>query len=647
MNTLRKKLLLLFLFTLGIISSMKAQERNLLGTLTNEALLAEKLLPGTGWVSFPAYSDRDAWSRIPEKYRLLLTRNGEEALNFDWGIVKATDYLEFLRSGDRNVMQNPYFARRDALQDLVLAELAEGKGRFLDQIINGIWALSEQSSWVLSAHLYLQERGYGLPDIEEPVIDLFTGEVASLFSWTHHFLKDEFDKVDSLISKRIRYEIKHRVLDVYYERDDFWWMSFGDSHINNWNVWVNHNMLATILLMEQDPALRAKYIYKTMRSVDKFINFYKSDGGCDEGPSYWGHAGGAMFEYLEMLGLATGGSINIFDQEIIRNIGRYIYRAHVAYPYVINFADASAKSGSRPGIVYRYGKIIQDPVMESYGAFLADKAGWTHALPNGNLEAVLTDLFMIQEITDAESKEPLIPDFYLPDLQICGARDKEGSSEGFFFAAKGGHNQENHNHNDVGNFILYYNGLPAIIDVGVGTYTRQTFSEERYEIWTMQSQYHNTPTINGFQQLPGEQYAARNLVFNKKGKEVMFRADIAGAYPKEAMVDSWIRTINFKRGSSFSVKENFVLEKKTGETSVNFMTGLEPVISKGGQVLLKGDGFNLMLEYDTKKSDLKIEEKLIDDSRLRNSWGEVLYRLIFISKTDKLKDDIEFVIKAQ
>jgi hypothetical protein len=646
MSTLKKVLLLSIFYFPWMHSPLHAEERNLLSKLTNENELVSMLLPGSGWISFPDYPDRDAWNRIPEQHRKLLIANGEEALDFEWGVVKGTDYLEFVRSGDRNVMQNPINARSDALKNLVLAELVEGSGRFLDQIINGIWALSEQTTWALSAHLYLQEGGYGLPDVEEPVIDLIVGEIASLFSWTHYFLKDEFDRVDPLIARRIRYEIKHKVLDVYYDRDDFWWMSFGDSHINNWNPWVNHNMLTTMLLMEEDPVLKAKYVYKSMRSVDRFINFYPPDGGCDEGPSYWGHAGGAMFEYLEMLGMATGGSISIFDQQVIKNIGSYIYKANVSYPYVINFADASSRSSGRPGIVYRYGKSIRDPLMLSYGAFLAKKTNWDSKLPGGNLEAVLANLFMLDEIANAEASEPLIPDFYLPDLQICGARDKEGSSDGFFFAAKGGHNMENHNHNDVGNFILYFNGRPAIIDVGVGTYTRQTFSEERYQIWTMQSQYHNTPTINGTQQSPGAQYRARNTDFQLKGKEARFQADLAGAYPAEAMIGSWIRTLRFKRGSQLSIREEFKMEKKTGETSINFMTCLPPEKKSDGVVRLQGEGFALLLEYDSRKTELRMEEKPVEDERLKSNWGEVLYRLVFISKSELLEDNIEFVIKA-
>jgi hypothetical protein len=644
---MKKTTFILAIFLCWSIYPAQAEERNMLSSLCNEQEIEGLLLSGNSWITFPEYTDRTAWEGIPENIREEIISQGEASLDFEWGVVKATDFLEFVRSGDRRIMQNPYTARRRALQNMVLAELVEGRGRFIDQIINGIWALSEQTSWSASAHLSYQDAGPGLPDVEEPTIDLSGGEVASLFSWTHHFLNDEFDKVNPLISKRIRYEIRHKILDVYYEREDFWWMGFTGRMVNNWNVWVNHNMLTTILLMEEDPELRARNIYKTMRSVDKFLDYYEPDGGCDEGPSYWGHAGGALYEYLEILQKSTGGKIDIFDQEMIRNIGRYIYRAQISYPYVINFADASAKSGSRPGVVYRYGKAIEDPVMQAYGAFLAEKANWKESIPGGNLEATLMNLFQLSEINQGEAREPLISDFFLPDLEVCGGRDAGGSSDGFFFAAKGGHNAESHNHNDVGSFILYYNGQPAIIDVGVGTYTRQTFSSQRYEIWTMQSQYHNAPTINGAQQKPGKEYSAKNVAFEKKGNEIKFQADVAGAYPEEAMVQHWYRTFSFKRGQSFTLREEFRLTENKGTTSVNFMTCLKPEKDPDGLVRLKGEDFSLVLKYNAKKTDVKIEEKKIDDARLNNYWGESVYRLVFTYKTNKLSGQLDFVISEQ
>ena len=89
---------------------------------------------------------------------------------------------------------------------------------------------------------------------------------------------------------------------------------------------------------------------------------------------------------------------------------------------------------------------------------------------------------------------PLPKDVWLPDLQVMVARDEEGSTKGFYVAAKGGHNDESHNHNDIGNYVVYYDGQPLLIDVGRGTYTRKTFSDRRYEIWYNCSDYHNTPS---------------------------------------------------------------------------------------------------------------------------------------------------------
>ena len=199
----------------------------------------------------------------------------------------------------------------------------------------------------------------------------------------------------------------------------------------------------------------------------------------------------------------------------------------------------------------------------------------------------------------------------------------------------------------MGNFILYYNGQPAIIDVGVGTYTRKTFSSQRYEIWTMQSQYHNAPTINGSQQKPGRDYSAKNVAFEKKGRQLRFQADIAGAYPEEAMVQNWYRTFSFERGMALTITEDFRLNAKQGETSVNFMTCLIPEQGTDGLVRLKGQDFTLLLKYDTKRTELKIEEKHIEDARLNNYWGESVYRLVFIYKKEKLNDQVEFIITHQ
>ena len=101
---------------------------------------------------------------------------------------------------------------------------------------------------------------------------------------------------------------------------------------------------------------------------------------------------------------------------------------------------------------------------------------------------------------------------WYPETEFCYLTNKSG----WFLATKGGFNNESHNHNDVGTFSLYVNTIPVLIDAGVGTYTRQTFSSERYTIWTMQSNYHNLPMINGVPQSFGQNYKATDVVCQPK-----------------------------------------------------------------------------------------------------------------------------------
>ena len=370
----------------------------------------------------------------------------------------------------------------------------EGQGRFLDDIINGIWLTCEETYWGVPAHLNMQRAGAGLPDIEEPTVDLFVGETANLLSWTYYLLGEKLDKVSPLVRPRIEREMQVRILEPCLTRDDFWWMGFRRGVVNNWNPWCNSNWLTAVLVFENDPQKRFAAIEKMIRSLDKFIDVYHDDGGCDEGPGYWGRAGASLFECLELLSTATDGKFDVYNKPLIQEIGRYIYRAHIHEIYFVNFADAAAKVNVAGDIIYRYGKRIHDEQLAGFGAFSAMQRNKTDFGITSSMGRQLPAIFGAKELFNAKPVQPLLRDVWMKDLQLMTARSKNGTEKGLFVAAKGGHNAESHNHNDIGNFIVYLDGRPMIIDVGVETYTKKTFSSERYEIWTMQSAFHNLPT---------------------------------------------------------------------------------------------------------------------------------------------------------
>ncbi|MCG6189731.1 heparinase II/III domain-containing protein [Maribellus maritimus] len=638
-----KRIFLLLIIVVFSTTVFSAEKRDLLQKEAAEINLAASLIKDFSGLDFPNYKSRAFWNSLPEAVKSEYIKEAESYLDYDWPVVKATDYLEIIRSGDRR--QQVYAAPRAALGALVMGELTEGESRFIDQIVNGVWYYCEQTWWGWSAHLTAQKAPHGLPDVNEPIIDLGVGEIANILSWTWLLFKDQFDEIHPLIAKRLKNEIMKKAVIPYYERNDFWWQGLdGSRDVNNWNPWTNHNMLTAILILEDDQEKKIAGVEKVVKSLDQFVNVYPNDGGCDEGPSYWGRAGASLYQNLDLLKRATNGKFDVFDNQLIKNMGNYIYKAYINYPYFINFADADATTGGRPQIIYSYGKDINDPVMQKFGAFLAEKQDWGTKPPGGKVDEQIMQLMHLAEIKNADAENALISNFWLPETQVAGARDKAGSAKGFFFAAKGGHNAESHNHNDLGTCVLYYNGKPCLVDIGRETYTAKTFSSRRYEIWTMQSQYHNLPKINGVDQMNGRNFVATNSNFSANSKKATFSTDISKAYPEDAAVDKWERTYTLDRGKKFTIADNYVLsEVKDEPTTLNFVTNCDVQKVDEDKLQLKGDGFVLEMSYNPKVVTPEIEYTKITDSGLKRYWDGI-NRIVFNVINAKEKGRNEIVV---
>lgn len=615
-------------------------ERNLLQNSVTKEQLKEALVMNGAWVPYPAYSDREGWnSLLNDEDRQTLIKAGEKMLDYKWQVIRATDYLEYERSGERNIMQNPYEANRKAINVLMMAELAEGKGRFIDQLINSVFFSCEMTSWVLSAHLPRQSTKRSMPDWREQIIDLGSGNYGSMLAWVYYFFHDTFDKADPVISLRLRHELQERILDPYMENDREWWMAFywkPGEIINNWNPWCNSNVLQCYLLLENDRDKLTDAVWRTMQSVDKFINFVKSDGACEEGTSYWGHAAGKMYDYLQILSDGTNGKVSLFNNPMIRRMGEYISRSYVGDGWVVNFADASAKGGGDAPLIYRYGRAVGSEEMMQFAAYLLK--GKRPTIPLGNdafrtLQCVLLN----KELEQTKPAHNVPACTWYPETEFCYLTNNSG----WFLATKGGFNNESHNHNDAGTFSLYINNTPMLIDAGVGTYTRQTFSSERYSIWTMQSNYHNLPMINGVPQRFGQEYKATNVVC--KEKQRFFSADISTAYPEEAAVNSWTRSYKLEN-KRLVITDKFSLKETKAANQVNFLVWGDIDISKAGEISIKVGDEHATLEYPANfKATLETIE--LPDTRLSNVWGKQIYRIVLIDTQKKLEGSYKFIIK--
>ena len=632
-------------------SPVPAESRRLLERQAAAIGLTQALAPAADFRPYPTVADRAAWARIPEAQRRAFVAEAERQLGTEWATLPATRFLDYVRDGNRGRYEKLLFSRRGKLADLVLGELVEGEGRFTDAIADGVWLICEESYWGVPAHVGAQKRGSGLPDVTEPTVDLFAAETGALLAWTDYLMGDRLDAVHPLVRERLRLEVDRRILTPNLERDDFWWMGFTPREVNNWNPWINSNWLASVLLLERDPERRAQAVSKIARSLDRFIDTYPDDGGCDEGPSYWGRAGASLFESLELLSAATGGRLDVYREPVVRAIGQYIARVYIAGEYYVDLGDASAKVSPEPELVFRYGRAVEDASLAGFGAFLAARRGpyGPGDVPRyGSLARALPALVQAGDLAAAVPAEPLDGAVWLKDLQLMAAREQPGSSRGLYVAAWGGHNAQSHNHNDVGNVIVYADGRPVLVDVGAPEYTAKTFSPRRYEIWTMQSQWHTLPAINGFDQRDGREFRARDVAFSSRPEAVRFSLDIAPAYPPEAKVARWRREVTLDRKKREVVlAEEYALGEALEPVRLHFVTPLAPDASVPGRVVLAGGGTPAhVLLYDTRTFSASVEPQEVTDSRLRPVWGDRLFRVVLTARDRAARGSHRIVVRS-
>lgn len=641
-DSLKQKYCLLILFYCLSVSAslLHAQNTKILSGLCKQDILKEKLLDIDSFKPVPAYGDSYWKDSIPEVMRLSYIREAEKYLNTRWESINLVYFSDFKENGDRNRYQDFIFSKRDKLLALAMGEIMEGKGRFMNDILNGLFSVCEETWWGIPAHYNAK-----VPQPELQTLALFSGETGGMMSWLYYMFKDPIRRFSPLLEQRILSEISRRVLQETLNRKE-WWRTAS----MNWNPWICSNWMACVLFAEPDNEKRVQYMRLILESLDAFIDGYPDDGGCDEGANYWDRAAGSLYDCLILLRKATGGYVDLSHNTKVRLMGDYLCKMNIGNGYFVNFADAAPQLTPHVDW-YPYGLYFNNKELLSMTAQTASEKNYFE-----NPAAVYTSVYLyllnreltllshLSSLKASEGENVLLFDSWLPRIQVLTARSVRNSTEGLFLATKGGHNAESHNHNDVGSFIVYADGQPLFIDPGVGTYRKETFDNStRYKIWSMQSGYHNLPQINGTDQMQGRQFAASDVRADIGRRSVVFRLDLAKAYPEAAKVRKWIRTVDFTRNKRISVTEEYQLSERTGESTLMFMSKVKPEI-KDGVVEYTVNGKTYGLYYDTKDLEASYEKLRLEDKKFVDMWGE-LYRLKLRIKSASLTGTVKYTIK--
>ena len=527
-------------------------------------------------------------------------------------------YREFVVNGNRVDYQQPYFRRRSMAYTLAVAEAYEKKGRFTEKLMDAVWAIMEETSWVIPAHLYNHPlyTEFGVPAIfgdRMHGIDLFAAATGALLAMVYHFAGEALDQITPVITERLLYETHHRLI-VPYLNCSFWWTGERGNRPNNWNPWIHSNLLFLTALTEKDPYLRTRITSRCMQNLDNFVADYPEDGGCDEGPGYFGVAGAAYFDCLELLYDMTGGKVNVFDHPLVRAIGEYEVKFNIAGKRFINFADCGPTCHMDGAMLSRFGRRTGSRILEEFGR----EQSYFGSVENDR--QLYRAIYNFYTPTVSERRERVAATkIWFPNLKVMAARENPDPAKGMFVAMKGGNNNESHNHNDVGNVIVYHDGNPVLIDTGVGTYTKQTFSPRRYELWYMQSSYHNLPDIGGVAEKNGATFRSVDEVYDETTGGVTM--ELKGAYPEDSGILSYTRETVLKDGV-VSVTDSLSLTEEK-EIDFHYMSPIKPVLE--GNTIALAEGRTMTFDNALAAT---IEEFEVKDGGIEKSWKTpVLWRI--------------------
>lgn len=570
---------------------------------------------------------------VPLSMRQSYIRYGEQYASQPWPALPASVFAQFKENGNRVVYEQLCFAKRRHLAALVMAEIAEGKGRFLPDIIDGINSFCEETWWGIPAHYK-----YKVPTTGDQTVDLFNAETASLIVWTTYMLRPQLDRFSPLVAQRVDREIQRRILTPAL-KGNYWWKTAG----MNWNPWICSNWLACVLLTETDRQRQTEAIAQILGCMDTFINSYPEDGGCDEGPGYWDRAAASLFECLNLLYLATDGRIDARQNGKLRAMTSYCYKTFIDKGYVLSFADShDNRYPQQLNIVYPFACYIGDAVMRGFAKYMGQDKDYLNKAADiydrsGNFPTLARELFYLHSIENLQREKATVPrldNVWLKNLQIWACRTSDSS---LYVAMKGGHNDESHNHNDVGEVVVYADGEPLLIDPGVGEYTSKTFSGDRYSIWTMQSGYHNLPQINGCDQKHGKQFRAS--VVSQKPRSLTL--ELAAAYPQEAAVSSWQRTVSMKK-KEVCITERYQLQEYKAPTRLMLLTTVQPGTDHKGVITL---GSHAIL-YDEHHLQVDAEDiSPLLDPLLEGLWGQKMFRLVLTVKSNQLQGTLHLTVR--
>ncbi|RAV01969.1 heparinase II/III family protein [Paenibacillus sp. YN15] len=581
---------------------------------------------GSGWrETLRQAAGHPAYAHLTDEIREEAARaKGEPLLP-----LLLSDFRLFETKGTRGEYELPYFDRRRRALALLLATLLDETDEHLTALEDLLWEICNEFTWCVPAH-HSVELTVGLKRTHPPeqIVDLFAAITGHQLAETLFLLKG---RLDSRVAERVTAEIFRRILDPLGPgRAQFGW----ERATNNWAAVCAGSAGMTALLLMDDREHLAELLGRLLDALSSYLAGFEEDGGCPEGLSYWIFGFGYYTYFADMLERYTLGRIRLMDGAKLRRIAEFPMAVMLSDGHFVNYSDSSGRTQLHTGLVSRlierYGLSV--PYMKGITSFHQDPC-YRYAYVSRNL------LWSSPALMGRPASEG---EWELEQLQWVVSRHRRKGAM-VAFSAKGGHNGEPHNHNDVGHFIIHAEGESLLSDLGSGAYCKEYFGGKRYTFPEPSGRGHSVPVIEGMEQQAGRECGALVLEKDISPGRVRLALDATAAYPV-ASLQRYIRRFDWsmedgERAAVLNLQDRFAFVEKPGQVEEAFISVFKPgVDSSGGRIYWTGATGTVTLVYDSQVWQPQVEELPLGKSpgmayrvalRLLQPAKEILFSGVF------------------
>ena len=524
--------------------------------------------------------------------------------------------------GNRGIYKPRYYRTMERLENFILAECMENKGRFLPQIVVYLNAIMEMKSWLHPNH---DSRNNEVLEGKAMAIDLGARKFGTDLAMAEVLLRD---KLPADTRKEMADQLQRRIIDCYLkscsseQRTILSWFR-GTS---NWNSVCTSGSLFVVTAVSKDADERLAAVGCALNSMKKYLSGFGDDGYCSEGAGYWNYGFGHYLYLAQIVYDYTEGRINLFETDKptkLKNVGNFPERYEIQNGTCAPFADGSSRVSNNGGFASvlaakHYGARKpsrgrrpsgegRDSEERKPSNIISDEAAyqliaWAHP-----------DAFMPTENVDATRKE--LPDTtYFDEFGMVISRGKQEVP--FSIAIKAGHNAENHNHMDVGTYTIVLDRDFVTGDIGAPSYTAGAFSDDNP---ARSSWGHPVPRIDNILQSNGREFAGKITAteFTKTRDRVVM--DIKAAY-RIPHLTSLVRTMENDRSETgtITIADQFSSSKPvTFGTAIMTLGRAKYEIVDDKTVIITSKNQKIKAEVSSKDGELKIIGELVQVEHLR------------------------------